>query len=650
MSPAESTTIQRPLIPDRLIAGVRARLAENKRVRRNLPIWGRIHIDRQLPFLCVYRRPVVGVDAGTARLVTGEASYVLASGVRRLHRGLAALVRDVGGVLFEEFGAFLIIELWAGAPSNDEEPASTGVSTPTFRVVAPRNQGLSAVLGTLARSLSGIRLAREAARVDVSRATRWCPKQFPPLLSASAARRLGFTVLGLELQPIYRDPISGESYPLVLRDLRRGMTRSLRRAFHEFTRAHTTRRPRHFHVLGRRAVVKAVWEADRRLAEVADAFDPLLQVSPVNARKAWRAFERNRFEKTPVFRYRPLPVDPFILKRRLYSAPIERIEDPALAQLFRETQDELDRRITLLVDVNTKRFLPGSMQLFGGVEDGLRSLAEELLGRLSPRVRDDSRRGYLDASAFARLARSEIEYYRQRWPDVNAGVQLRDDVPNGMMVSRGSLLIAGSARIPAARAHALLQHEIGTHVLTYYNGRAQPFRQLYTGLAGYDATQEGIAVLAEYLVGALSRPRLRLLAGRVAATHSMIEGASFVETFRMLHGGHGFGHQAAFNVTLRIYRSGGLTKDAVYLRGLQRLIRFLAEGGDLDALFVGKIAVNHLPIVRELQYRGVLRPVPLRPRYLDEPQSAGRLARLREGLTILQMAEEKTDADRVRCQ
>ncbi len=69
------------------------RLEENKRVRRNLPVWGRVHIDRQLPFLCVYRRPVRGDDAGTERLVTSEAAYLIASGAGSLQAGLTALVQ-----------------------------------------------------------------------------------------------------------------------------------------------------------------------------------------------------------------------------------------------------------------------------------------------------------------------------------------------------------------------------------------------------------------------------------------------------------------------------------------------------------------------------------------------------------------------------
>ena len=62
-------------ISNRFIKTVCARLNENKRVRRTLPQWGRVHIDRQLPFLVVYRRPPNHTDPGTERLVLGEASY-----------------------------------------------------------------------------------------------------------------------------------------------------------------------------------------------------------------------------------------------------------------------------------------------------------------------------------------------------------------------------------------------------------------------------------------------------------------------------------------------------------------------------------------------------------------------------------------------
>ena len=108
------------------------------------------------------------------------------------------------------------------------------------------------------------------------------------------------------------------------------------------------------------------------------------------------------------------------------------------------------------------------------------------------------------------------------------------------MVSRGNLYIGRYVKIADTRIEALIQHEVGTHVLTYVNGIGQPFRQLYCGLAGSEELQEGIAVLAEYLTGGLSVPRFRLLAGRVIAAGLLIEGATFTESFKMLHDVYGF--------------------------------------------------------------------------------------------------------------
>ena len=114
-------------------------------------------------------------------------------------------------------------------------------------------------------------------------------------------------------------------------------------------------------------------------------------------------------------------------------------------------------------------------------------------------------RGQLNATEFAKRAQQELGYYQQQCADFAATVSVRDDMYAGLMVSGDQLLIGGKTRVPRRRVDALLQHEIGTHLVTRYNGHHQPFQQLEVGLAGYDGLQEGLAVLAEYLVGGLSR-------------------------------------------------------------------------------------------------------------------------------------------------
>ncbi|HEV3363591.1 MAG TPA: tyrosine/phenylalanine carboxypeptidase domain-containing protein, partial [Acidimicrobiia bacterium] len=117
-------------------------------------------------------------------------------------------------------------------------------------------------------------------------------------------------------------------------------------------------------------------------------------------------------------------------------------------------------------------------------------------------------------------------------------------------------------------------------------------------------------------------------------------GATFTETFHDLHDGHGLTSAHAFRVTMRVYRSGGLTKDAIYLRGLDRLLRYLADGQPLDPLLVGKVPLDYVTIVQELRWRGVLRPPRLQPRWLDPraaPGSEERLAAVRAGFGLLDL-------------
>ena len=624
-----------------LIDAVCARLTENKRVRRTLPSCGRLHVDRQLPFLCVYRSPSNREDVGTRDFVKSEAAYLFASGEAEHVRNVGRLVDGVVSTLAPAFGAFLIVEIWSGSDEGKETDPRAPEVSPRFRILGPSSSTVSPTIDTLVGHIKKIKVLKQTVEVDVERLERIAPPGLAPVLPVSRAAELGCSIIGIELPPVWRDIEADHKYPLLIRTLNRRFSNALRRAIFEFVRKQTTHRPPHYHSLGRRAVVKALWDVDAKLAEVSSAFDFLLQVTPINSDAAWRQFKSYHFEKTPDFHYLPTPMDPALLKRELYKIPVERIEDPALHHLFRQKQQELDRKITMLQDRNTRAFLYGSLQLFGDVKQRLFQLAHELLEQTPSRSRDEAVGGKVDAETFARRASEEFGHYREAYPEFAARTEVTGRVA-GIMVSRGKLLINKRLQTPTSRIDALLQHEVGTHLLTYYNGRAQPFRQLYCGLAGYDELQEGLAVLSEYLVNGLGRPRMRQLAARVIAAKQMVEGATFVETFRVLDRNYDFSQRSAFSTTMRVYRSGGLTKDAVYLRGLQAVLKYLGEGGDIELLFVGKMAAEHIPVIKELQFRQVLRSPPLRPRYMCNEHALRRLEGVRSGLTVVDLLN--TDA------
>ncbi len=631
-------------ITDALIEEVGARLAEGKPIRRTLPGHGRLHMDRPLPFLCIYRQPVLRTDAGTRELLLGEAAFLIVPAAPGIRRSMNALLETVARTMIARFDAFLMLEIWSTSDQEVQQAVEESLIHPTelrpaFTIAARESKATMSTVETLSRGLSRIRYLRQPASIEIDPTVNSHPPGLSPLLTQAQRRELGCKTIGLAVRPIYRDPQTGDTFPAVLRTLRRGVGRALKQAVFTFAQSRGISSFAHFQSFGRRTMVKAVREVDQRLSEIGDSFDFLHHVTPVNAEGAWKEFKRAKFEQIPRFYYPPLAMEPAILKRRLFDVPVERIEDPTLAHLFRQRQDELDRKITMIADVGTPRFLLGSLQVYGRPSSNLLNIASFLMDRISPRIREGSEGGQVDAKTFAEYARKEIDDYRRDYPAFTPGVSVREDIFSGLRCSGGALLIGRQTKIPSSRVEALLQHEVGTHLLTYYNGLAGPFQQLHLGLAGYDAMQEGLAVLSEYLVGGLSRPRIRLLAARVVATAQLIEGATFIETFRMLCDRFAFQQRVAYMIVLRTFRGGGLTKDHLYLKGLIDILEHLRSGGALEPLLVGKFAAEHIPLIQELQHRQVIQPPPLKPRYLNDPKALQRLREVRNGRTVYDLIE-----------
>ena len=601
-----------------LVDVVRARIAAGKPVRRTLVGGGRLHVDRPLPFLCVYRPPD-HEDPGTADLVRSQASYLIAPSDPKHAAELEPVVAGVVETLAKTCGACLVLEVWAG---KDD-------ASPCFRIRTATQDRLATTIDALAEALRAMQ-----SPVEVISAADASPPDRGPLIGTSLAARAGVLAIGLEVPPVFRS--SRGIYPAVFRAFSRDLMHALQRGFFEFTRVQTPARPEHYQMLGRRRTVHAVRESDHALAELGASFDFLLAVTPVNTEAAWQEFCASNRTCTPNLRYRMLELDPELGKRKLYALPLERLEDPVLAQLLRDKRRELDRQLGLLEDRDTPRFIHGSLQLYGGVEDELFAEAMAILGSVPAATRLPGPR--CDANGFASRVHAELVHYRASHPSLATTVTIREDVTS-VLVSHGDLLIPSRLDIPIRRIDALVQHEVGTHVVTYANGRAQPLRVLGTGLANYEALQEGLAMFAEHLAGGLDGDRLRLIAARVVAVRRLIEGVAFPAIVAELVDDYGFAVRTAFTVALRVFRGGGLTKDAIYLRGLMQLLAHLEDGKTLDALLVGKIAFEQVTLIEELLRRGILSPPRLRPRWLDTTHALAKLARASSGLRVIDLME-----------
>jgi uncharacterized protein (TIGR02421 family) len=366
--------------------------------------------------------------------------------------------------------------------------------------------------------------------------------------------------------------------------------------------------------------------ADRQLTALAQRIELLLDVSPTDdeaQRTWWLGSDRRR---DPRFSYRPPSVDPDRYRAELDEVDLAEVEEPALLRLLAGKVEELHGYAELVAHRGTPAFLEVSGRLYGTADDELLELSLSLLDRLPPEQPTVEPVG---PEEFAARASEEVEAYRRRWPDFQATVSVRPDVPSLMVVQR-DLFVGTDSWIPRHRVEALVHHEVGTHLVTAETGGRQPLRLLEQGLAHYEETQEALAVLAEHLIGGLDAARLRTLAARALAARRVCDGAGFGDVFAELVG-LGFTEAAAWPITMRMLRGGGFTKDVIYLRGLVALVEHLEGGGALEPLLVGKLHLSQVPDIVELLARGMLEPPALHPRWLEVDGAEARLNEIRAG-------------------
>jgi uncharacterized protein (TIGR02421 family) len=588
-----------------------------------LPGKGQLRLDRRLPFMAFVRVPEDDPEY-FHKLLNSSASYLIwdAKAARQdwgeeSEANLQILLRCLIRRLQPHFGAFLLLELW---PEGQRESS---------RVLLRKQDRGDEMWQTIQVRLPTLGFAGklELGFEDPTASDPWSGA-----LATDWARKYKVQQLGITVPVLYLSP-KGEFFPSLFRAYRRKLDVILRHIFFAFMHEATPERPTSFHALGTRSLVKLVWKVDSELAAIANSFSLLLAITPTNVERAFQSFSRSGHQGEPAWEYRPLTVDPALLKGELFRIPIEQVDDPVFYRMFEQKRRQLELKITMLAYRRRPDFLHASMSLYGVVEPELKALALEILCRVE-KSGSSTKERFLNAEEFAQRARREIRWYRRVDKRFAAEAHIVADMGRSIMCQGGNLLIGSDAKVSPQRLEALIQHEVGIHLVTAYNGKCQPLRQLSVGLSDYLPFQEGMAIVAEVAMGGLDRGRLRHLAGRVLAVDCLLSGMTFAETFNHLRSQYDFPLRALFEMVARVFRGGGFTKDAVYLRGLVETLRLIPQQEDFDGVFAGKIGFHHIPLIRELQSRSVLKPAPFRPRFLVLPSARQRIARLRSGAQV----------------
>lgn len=577
--------------------------------------------NQVVPYLFLYRQ-FFSPDPMLAELVKSEPAYFR---VKDPEMNVSDWIAPILNQLVEEFGACLIIEAWTASQGQEEDIQ--------IHIARKNVQSIAQYLGKQLETEESI------AKVEIVTDTKTNATQsLSPASIQLDKLNSNILYMGLEIKPKYLLGANQQILPIDLRHFREAISRSLSKTFFEFIRIHTLSKPTSFKISHPKKMLPLAWEIDQKLARESQRFDFLLLVTPTNSYDAWLQFKKGNYRRVPIFHYRPMPIDPDIIKRNLYNLHIEDLYDPSIAYLFRDKRKELDQMMSMLSERGKEGFLLGSMQVFGTVNEKLLEKAQAILTiTATDREHRTKEEDVVHAEEFAKLAQEELDYLKSQDPNFGTTVRLRDDI-YGVMVNQGVLNISKQYSLPRHRVQALIQHEVGTHIVTYYNGKQQPFSLFRLGVPGYEKLQEGLAVLAEYLVGGLTNNRLRILAGRVVAVYHMQQGNTFLDTFALLVDKYQFLPETAFQMTMRVFRSGGLTKDALYLSGLIELINYIKSGRDLTLLTMGKIREDYIPIVEELMLKGVLNAPVLTPKYLTSPYKDV-LTNLKKSKGIFQMIQ-----------
>ncbi|WP_234369078.1 flavohemoglobin expression-modulating QEGLA motif protein [Brumimicrobium mesophilum] len=578
-----------------------AMIDKEKRTISELPYGGFLSLEHDVPFLMIYRN--IENDEGTLRLARSGGSYLIINdeNFHYFYSFLNALSKKMA----EKYGAFLMLELFSG-PEDSKE----------FVIKGPSHK-LPISLNVMEKNLKKI----ESKDLDYQITCRIEQTNFRqtdeslPLFEIESLKNNGATLLGLEIPPVYRDE-NGKLFPVYFREFRDSLTIAIQKTIFEFLRIQTSSGITDYHLLGRGRIHEKVLEIDKALTSIQKQYQFLLLVAPVNIQNIRKTFFKSDFKQILNYHYRFLPVDPDILKRELFNLRIDEIDDPAIAYLFNEKREEIAHELSMLKERGTKNFFYSSVRLYEGVTTELENEAKHILNDI-PELIEPEDTNLIDAIGFKRMAEAEFNFFKSQDSNFSSKVHIKDSV-NIIMVSNGELYLPSDYTMNVKEAQALIQHEIGTHVLTYFNGCQQPLSQLSVGLAGYDPLQEGLAVLAEYLSGGLTGNRLRILAGRVIAGAALLKGADFAEIFNSLKNDYGFSKENAFNITSRMFQGGGFLKDVIYLKGLYNLKVYLQNGGDFEILLTGKFALKHTDAISELVNRGLLKAPKLLPKYMYE--------------------------------
>jgi len=416
-------------------------------------------------------------------------------------------------------------------------------------------------------------------------------------------------VIPTEVKKVFMEEISGELYPLVLEELKSGLKEAISQTAAFFMRRYGKKKAFSKADILSSSIPDEVLRVDKKLFSLCKDIETLNFINPINLNVEKKRFLTKGGKTAPDFKYKQLNINPYSFREQLYKLPVSDILDADIQQLYRHIVDNLATKIDLLTTVGTEDFLYNSLKYYS--EPSALDVANAEFILHAPAIGNEYDTEVYDAT-------HAVEFFKtkaQAW-QLDCKIEKSAKIVAKAMVnnSKKLLLINKDATFNKTELEAFAFHELGVHMLTTINAKKQPLRIFSLGLVGNTHTQEGLAIFSEYCSGNLTLERLKILALRVIAVKLMLQQNDFLKTFQTLKTKYELDSEQAFTLTTRVYRGGGFTKDHLYLRGFNEIVKMFINGEPIQNLLVGKTGLIDLPVTSEMIERGMIqRPESLFP-------------------------------------
>ncbi len=338
---------------------------------------------------------------------------------------------------------------------------------------------------------------------------------------------------------------------------------------------------------------------DARICEIDRHIKLLAYVNPRNIKEQKDLFfEHSGY--TPRFSYRDLEN----LNLQTFKNDLSRIPvvDHELYPLYERKIKEIQSRISLLENRGGSDYTHFSEEVFGKVSRHIYQEALKFLKKNMPIEHDNS--PILETKPAVEILRKFMDEKKLKHWNIK---YLEEAVVDMQVTKKESVLVRKKSTYHKNRLEALLVHEIGTHVFRFENGKRQPLEIMAQGTANYLTTEEGLAVWNQNQLGLNLGDKYLTPALQIVTIH-MAKRLGFRDLFEYLQSTFDVSDELAWKLCLKSKRGfvdsdskGAFTKDAIYFIGNREIEKFVKRGGLIEELYLGKIAISELRIIKKMQ-------------------------------------------------